>query len=87
MSSEDGEVYIMREGEDGDWVNPTPATEAILEAVVDATDLASDDLDDLEDVVDHDELRAVLEGEGDAATFDVADAEVTVSADGSIDVA
>jgi len=87
MSSEEGEVYIMREGEEGEWVNPTPASVAILEAVVDATDLDEDDLDGFEGAVDWDELRAVLESEDDAVTFDVEDAEVTVSADGSIEVA
>lgn len=88
MSSEDGEVYIMRPGDDeGDWVSPVPASEAIRQAVLEASDLDEDDLDDLAAYVDRDDLRAVLNetGDGDLA-FDVEDVTVTVAASGEIAV-
>lgn len=77
MSEEDGE----------EWVSPTPVRVAISEAVVDATDLDTDDLDDLESYVAIDDLRALLDGdEEDALSFSVEGHEVTISEDGDIDV-
>lgn len=86
MNSE-GEVYIMCDKVDEEWVSPTPVGVAISEAVVDATDLDDDDLDDLESYVDIDDLRALLDGdEEDELSFAVEGHEVTISEDGDIDV-
>lgn len=87
MSSEEHEVYIM-EDEDGDeWVSPTPASVAIVEAVCDETGLDEDDLDDLDTYLDIDELDAVLNGDEDSLEFAVEDYDVTVDDSGDIDVA
>ncbi len=86
MSFEDGEVYIMREGEEGEWVSPTPAQEAIEAAIVESTDLETDDIDDLDEYVDSEALRGVLDGDDDELSFDVEDVTVTVDADSEIDV-
>lgn len=83
MGPEDGEVYIMQEGE-GDWVNPTPARSLILEALEDEADV--DGIDDLGKYVEWEELRAVLEGDEDEATFEIEDVTVTVDADGEIEI-
>lgn len=86
MGSEDGELYVMREGEDGEWVNPTPARSLIVEALADETDLGADDVDGLGEYVDLDELRDVLEGDADAVSFEVEDVGVTVDEDGTVEI-
>lgn len=86
MSSEDREVYIMSgAADDEEWVTPTPANTAIVEAVSDETDLEADELD-LDEHVDWTELRDVLEGDAEAFTFEIDDYEITVHDDGDIDV-
>lgn len=87
MSSEDGEVYIMSEAGDEEWVSPTPARTAIPDAVADATDLEDDDIDDIEEYVDLPALREVLDGGEDELTFTIEGHKVTVTDDGDIDVA
>lgn len=86
MSSEDGDVYIMREGDDGEWVSPRPALEVISEAIVDSTDLDDGDLDDLASHVDTGELRGVLNGDGGEFSFEIEDVEVIIDGDGEVDV-
>lgn len=86
MSSENGEVYIMSDEDDDEWVSPTPAQTAIVEAVTEATDLSAGDVDDIEEYVDLADLRTTLEDDGEALTFTVEDHEVTVDADGDITV-
>lgn len=83
MGPEDGEVYIMQEGE-GDWVNPTPARSLILDTLEDEADV--DGIDDLGEYVDWAELRAVLEGDADEATFEIETVTVTVDRDGEIEI-
>lgn len=87
MSSEDGEVYIMSdEGDDEEWVSPTPADDAVRDAVVEATDLDADDLDDLQEYVARDDLRDLLNGDDGELSFEIEDHDVTISADGTIEV-
>ena len=84
MSQEDGEVYLLHEeGSDG-WVSPTPARQAIVDALTDATDLGADDVGDLEDYVDPDDLRDLLANEEGTLSFDVEDHEVTVDSTGTV---
>ena len=86
MSSEDGDVYIMREGDDGEWVSPRPALEVISEAIADSTDLDDGDLEDLESHVDMAALRGVLNGDDGELAFEIEDVEVTVDGDGQVEV-
>lgn len=86
MGSEDGELYVMQEGEDGEWVSPTPARSLIVEAITDETDLDASGVDDLGEYVDLDELRDVLEGDADAVSFEVEDVGVTVDEDGNVEI-
>lgn len=87
MSSEDGQVYIMSPSGDEEWVSPTPAHTAIADAVTDATELSEGDIDDLETYVELSELRALLDGDGGDLTFEIEGHDITVTADGDIDVA
>jgi len=87
MSSENGELYIMRDDEDEQWVRPTPAGAAIVDAVVSGTDLSDSDLGSIHSYVDRAELRAVLEEETEEIlTFTVEGHEVTVEHSGEITV-
>ncbi len=86
MSPEEGEVYLMSEGDDGEWVSPTPADTAVRDAVAESTDLDADDLDDLDEYVDLDDLRDLLAGDDGEITFEVEGHDVTITADGTIDV-
>jgi hypothetical protein len=83
MSSERGEVYLLREDDD-EWVRPTPASTAIVEAVTEETDLDESDLDDATADVEWTELAAVLEGEGEEYTFTVEGHEVSIDSEGNI---
>lgn len=80
------EVYIMQDTDD-EWVQPTPARVAIREAVTSATDLEADDLGDLEEYVDIEELRSVLDAD-DATELSVQieGYDVTIHTSGEIDV-
>jgi hypothetical protein len=86
MSSDEGEVYIMREDGDEEWVSPTPARTAIADAVIAATELEEDDLEDIASDVDLTDLAAALEA-GESHTLTVEGHEVTVDPDGDISVA
>jgi hypothetical protein len=85
MGSEDT-VYIMQETEGDEWVSPTPARAAIIEAVTAGTDLDAEDLDDLESYVDPEAVRSVIEAEGERLTFPVEGHEVTLSEEGTIEL-
>ncbi|MFC7132855.1 MULTISPECIES: HalOD1 output domain-containing protein [Salinibaculum] len=85
MSQDDGAVYILQESEDEEWVRPTPAWTAIVEAVTGATDLDADRLDDAEAYVDLTALAAALDA-GEQLQFSVEGHDVTVGPDGTIDV-
>jgi hypothetical protein len=88
MGSEDTALYVMRGDDEEDWVHPTPAATAIVDAVTGATDLDESEIDDAGSYVDWDDLSALLDGEGgEELTFAVEGHEVTVSADGTIAVA
>ena len=91
MSSTNQGVYIMREADAGDgdgWVAPEPADEVIIDELLRATDLAREDVDPLTDHVDFEALAAVLTSDDERETlaFTVGGHDVTVSADGDIDV-
>lgn len=86
MGSEDTDVYIMQEGDDGKWVNPTSARSLILEALEENGDVDPDDVEDLGEYVDWDELRDVFEGDAEDVTVDVDGTEVIVDQDGDIQV-
>jgi hypothetical protein len=88
MSSEEEAVYVLREDGEDEWMRPQPAGAAIVEAVTAATDLTEADLAPPDRYVDRDDLRALREGDaGDELTVRVEGHEVTVRADGTIDVA
>lgn len=87
MSSNDSEMYIMSPSGDEEWVSPTPAGAAVTEAVSKATGVNSEDVEDLETYVDPRDLRAVLDSDEAKLTFEVEGNDVTITADGDIDVA
>jgi hypothetical protein len=87
MSSENGGPYIMRDDEDEQWVRPTPAGAAIVDAVLSQTELSEDDLSNIHSYVDRDDLRSVLEDESaDPLMFTVEGHDVTVAHGGEITV-
>lgn len=85
MSPDTGNVYIMTGDGEGEWVRPTPAKTAIVDAVTAATDLTVDDLADVETYVDLAELAAALE-EQTAYTAVVEGYDVTIQPSGEIAV-
>jgi hypothetical protein len=85
MSPDNEEVYIMQDT-DEEWVSPTPARAAIVEALVSATDLEEKDLQHIGEQLDHGRLEAVLSGEDGEETFGIEDYEVTVNSSGDISV-
>ncbi len=85
MSQDNGDVYIMSREGDEEWVSPTPAQTAIVEAVTEATDLEEDDLADIDTEVDIDELGETLDDD-EAYTFSLEGHEVTVTPTGEISV-
>jgi hypothetical protein len=87
MQSEDGEVYIITANGNEEWATPTPVGTAIVDAVVDRTDLAQSDIEDIEAYVDLDTLAAVVTGEDDTIEFEIEGHDVFVDADGDIEVA
>lgn len=91
MSSDDGTVYMMRgspdDGEADEWVSPEPADEVITDAIVAATELTADEVGEIERYVDAADLRAVVgDGEEATVTFTVEGHEVTVTADGDVEI-
>ncbi|MEF8821157.1 MAG: HalOD1 output domain-containing protein [Halovenus sp.] len=88
MSSDKGGLYIMRDDDDDEqWIRPTPAGAAIVDAVLTQTDLSEDELSNIHSYVDRDELRTVLEDEtADPLTFAVGGHDVTVAHGGEITV-
>lgn len=87
MSSENGEVYIMQDDDDEEWVSPTPAHDAVVEAVTEATDVEEEAVEELDAYLDPDDLQALLDGDrSDPLTFTVESHEVTIDGDGEIQV-
>jgi hypothetical protein len=88
MSSEGDDVYVMRaQGEEADWISPTPVRTAIIEVLAEATDVTDDDVDGLDSYVALDDLRAVVDGPDDQLSFAVEGHEIRVDSDGDIEVA
>lgn len=84
--SSNGEIYIMQDT-DEEWVSPTPASEAIVDAVTSQTELEAGSLDDIDEYVDAESLRGLLEGDDDEpVTLNIEGHDVTIYEDGSIDV-
>ncbi len=86
MPSENGEAYVIRDAGDDVWERPMPVSTAVVNAVTDATDLAGEDLADLDSYVDVSDLQDVLAAEEGAVEFAVEGHEVRVTADGDIEV-
>lgn len=87
MSSEDGDVYIITDDNQGDeWETPTPAWTVITDAVTGETDLDSGDLGGIEAYVDVESVRDVLDSDDDELIFSVEGHAVTLDADGNVDV-
>ena len=88
MSSENGDVYIMQDEDDEEWVSPTPARDAVVDALTEATDVEADAVEALDAYLDPADLRALLAGErADPLTFTVEGHEVTIDGEGEIQVA
>lgn len=88
MSSENGEVYIMQDEDDAEWVRPTPVRDAVVAALAEVTDLEADAVEELDAYLDPEDLRALLDGErSEPLTFTVERHEVTIDGDGEIQVA
>lgn len=85
MGSNDGQVYILAEG-DGEWVTPTAAGSLISRRLAAETHLQPDDVDGLDTYVDPADLRAVLAGDAEAITVDVEGVAVTVDETGSVEI-
>jgi len=93
MGAENGEVYILRpdEGTDTDddegaWMTPQPASEVIIEEIVDEVEGDSSDFDSLDEYVDRGDLAAVFDGDEESITFEVEGHDVTVTETGEITV-
>lgn len=87
MSTDNGTVYLLQDDADDGWASPVPADEVIIDAVLTATDLTADDIDDIDRYVDDAALRRVTTEGGEPETFTIEGYTVTVSADGEVDVA
>lgn len=87
MSSKDATVYIMRDDEEAEWVRPTPAGVALVEALTEATTVDEEAVDDIDAYLDLDELRAVLDGDrSEPVSFTVEGHDVTIDGDGEIEI-
>lgn len=97
MSAQEGDVYILRSDEgsestesEGGWVSPRPASEVILESVVEHVDKTRDEFEELKEYVDLDDLATLFtsnEDADDTLSFDIEGHEVTVHRSGEVDVA
>ncbi|WP_324756193.1 HalOD1 output domain-containing protein [Haloarcula montana] len=85
MSTDNGTVYLLQDDDDDGWETPVPADEVITNAVLAATDLTVEEVGDIEQYVDEETLRGVV-NDGEPETFTVEGHTVTVSADGRVDV-
>jgi hypothetical protein len=87
MSSENGEVYIMQDDEDEEWVSPTPAHDAVVAAITEATDVEAEAVEELDAYLDPADLESLLDGDrSEPLTFTVEGHEVTIDGDGEIEV-
>jgi len=87
MSSENGEVYIMQDDEDEEWVSPTPAHDAVVAAITEATDVEAEAVEELDAYLDPADLESLLDGDrSEPLTFTVEGHDVTIDGDGEIEV-
>ena len=93
MGAEDGELYILRpdEGTETDddeeaWMTPQPASEVIIEAIIDEVEGDSADFESLDEYVARADLAAVFDGDEESITFEVEGHDVTVTETGDITV-
>lgn len=87
MSFEKGTVYMIRDQRADDWVSPEPASEVIIDSVLEATDLSADDIASLDTYIDSESLReVVVEGTTESVTFTVEGHDVTITADNVVSV-
>jgi len=86
MTSE--EHYVIPGSAGDEWVRPQPVDEIVIDAVLDATDYETDDLDSLSAYVDLDDLVAVFADDTDPndLSFTIEDHDVTVRHTGDVDV-
>jgi hypothetical protein len=83
----DGDLYVLSEDDEGEWVTPHPVETVVVDLVTGATELSEDDLNDLETYVDRDDLAAHLDGDStEPLTFDVEGHDIVVDPDGTVDV-
>ena len=88
MSSENGEIYIMHDEDDAEWVRPTPARDAVVSVLTEVTDLEAEAVGELDTYLDPDDLQALVDGErSEPLTFTVESHEITIDGDGEIQVA
>jgi len=86
------ELYVLAlgesEGGESGWVSPRPIDEAVVSTVTEATDLAADDLDDVDEYVEISAIAALLDGDSNDETlsFTVEDHDVVVEVGGQIRV-
>jgi len=87
MSFNDGTVYMIRDQQSDDWVSPEPASEVIIDSVLEATDLKADDIASLDTYIDSESLReVVVDGTEESVTFTIEGHDVTVTADSAVSV-
>ena len=83
----DGDLYVLSEDKEEEWVSPRPVETVVADLVTGATDLAEGDLDDLETYVDRDDLAAHLDGDSaESLTFAVEGHDIVVDPDGTVDI-
>jgi hypothetical protein len=87
MSFNEGTVYMIRDQQSDDWVSPKPASEVIIDSVLEATDLSADDIASLDTYIDSESLReVVVNGTEESVTFTIEGHDVTVTADSAVSV-
>ena len=95
MSSDDGDVYVLRDatdadgGAESDWVAPEPVESVVRDQLLAQTDLAADDIGDLEEYVGFDSLKHFFSPAGDEADeldFEIEGYSVRLSKSGDVTV-
>ena len=83
----DGDLYVLSEDDEGEWVTPRPVETVVVDLVTGATELSEDDLNDLKTYVDRDDLAAHLDGDSaESLTFAVEGHDIVVDPDGTVDI-
>ncbi|GCF14168.1 hypothetical protein Harman_21030 [Haloarcula mannanilytica] len=78
---------MIRDQGSDDWVSPEPASDVIIDSVLEATDLSADNIASLDTYVDSEALReVVVEGGAESVTFTIEGHDVTVTADSAVSV-